>query len=152
MGFFQDKMSSILNYLENKDEDDDILINTVKEKERDYSKAKSNVNVISNTKKGKIVDIHATTQLQVVVIKAQKYEDVIEIASHLKDRKPVVVNMEGTPPDVARRMIDFISGVIYAIDGEVQKISKVIMLATPYNVNIMGNFEDELRNGIFPWD
>ena len=51
MGFFQDKMSSILNYLENKDEDDDILINTVKEKERDYSKAKSNVNVISNTKK-----------------------------------------------------------------------------------------------------
>ena len=150
MSFFQEKMSSILSYLENKDEDEDILLNNVKE--NDFQKAKSNVNVISNTKKGKIVDIHATTQLQVVVIKAQKYEDVLEIASHLKERKPVVVNMEETPQDVARRMIDFITGVIYAIDGDVQKISKVIMLATPYNVNIMGNFEDELRNGIFPWD
>lgn len=150
MSFFQEKMSSILSYLENKDEDEDILLNTVKE--NDFQKAKSNVNVISNTKKGKIVDIHATTQLQVVIIKAQKYEDVLEIASHLKERKPVVVNMEETPQDVARRMIDFITGVIYAIDGDVQKISKVIMLATPYNVNIMGNFEDELRNGIFPWD
>ncbi|MBO5454333.1 MAG: cell division protein SepF [Clostridia bacterium] len=151
MSFFQEKMSSILSYLENKDEDEDILINTVKEKERDYQK-RSNVNVVTNTKKGKIVDIHATTQLQVVVIKTQRFEDVQEIAVHLKERKPVVVNMEETPPDVARRILDFVTGVIYAIDGSVQKISKVILLATPYNVNIMGNFEDELRNGIFPWD
>lgn len=150
MGFLQDKMSSILSYLENQDEDDDILMNSVKENEN--VRPRSNVNVISNTKKGKIVDIHATTQLQVVVIKAQRYEDVLEIASHLKNRKPVVVNMEDASPEVSRRMIDFISGVIYAIDGEVQKISKVIMLATPYNVNIMGDFGNELRNGIFPWD
>lgn len=150
MGFLQDKMSSILNYLENQDEDDDILMNTSRETES--MKARSNVSVVSNTKKGKIVDIHATTQLQVVVIKAQRYEDVLDIASHLKNRKPVVVNMESAPPEESRRIIDFISGVIYAIDGEIQKISKVIILATPYNVNIMGDFGNELRNGIFPWD
>ena len=150
MGYFQDKMASRLNYFENQDENEDILMNSVRDKS--VASTGNNVNVITNTKKGKIVDIHATTQLQVVVIKAQRYEDVLEIASHLKARKPVVVNMEEATPEVSRRMIDFISGVIYAIDGDVQKISKVIMLATPYNVNIMGDFSNELRNGIFPWE
>jgi cell division inhibitor SepF len=99
------------------------------------------------------VDIHATTQFQVVVMHAQKFDDVIDIADHLKAKKPVVVNMEQTDPEMIRRMIDFISGVVYAIDGGIQKISKVILLVTPYNVEITGDLQDELRSkGLFPWE
>ena len=108
---------------------------------------------VSAPKKGKIVNIHTTTQLKVVVVQPVAFEDSKEIADHLKTKKPVVVNMEQTDPEMIRRMIDFISGVVYAIDGGIQKISKVILLVTPYNVEITGDLQDELRSkGLFPWE
>ena len=123
----------------------------IMEEKKEVEKPRGHVSMIQNAKKGKIVDIHATTQFQVVVMQAQKFDDVIDIADHLKSKKPVVVNMEGADTELVRRMIDFISGVVYAIDGGIQKISKVILLVTPYNVEIMGDFQNELRSkGVFP--
>ena len=53
---------------------------------------------------------------------------------------------------IARRIVDFLSGAVYALDGNIQKVSNGIFLIAPYNVGIMGDFKDELRNkGIFPW-
>ena len=53
---------------------------------------------------------------------------------------------------MARRIIDFLSGAVYATEGNIQKISAGIFLVAPYNVGIMGDFKDELRNkGVFPW-
>ena len=66
---------------------------------------------------------------------------------------PVAVSLsEKLGKDVARRVIDFISGAVYALGGSIQKVSGGIFLIAPYNVGIMGDFKDELRNkGIFPW-
>lgn len=104
-------------------------------------------------KKGKVVSITTTTQLKVVVRTPETFEEARDIADHLKSKKPVVINLEGVEKDVARRIVDFLSGAVYAVDGNIQKISTGIFLIAPYNVGIMGDFKDELRNkGVFPFN
>ena len=106
----------------------------------------------STPKKGKIVNIHTTTQLKVVVVHPVAFEDSKEIADHLKTKKPIVVNLENIDREVAKRIIDFLSGAVYSLDGNIQKISNGIFLIVPYNMGIMGDFKDELRNKVaFPF-
>ncbi len=104
-------------------------------------------------KKGKVVNINTTTQLKVVVVTPESFDEARDIANHLKQKKPVVINLEGVEKDIARRIVDFLSGAVDALDGNIQKISTGIFLIAPYNVGIMGDFKDELRNkGVFPWN
>jgi len=106
-----------------------------------------------SVKKGKVVNINTTTQLKVVVVTPESFEEAKDIAEHLKQKKPVVINLEGVEKDIARRIVDFLSGAVYSLDGNIQKISTGIFLIAPYNVGIMGDFKDELRNkGVFPWN
>jgi cell division inhibitor SepF len=94
----------------------------------------------------KVVNIHATTRLQVVLCKPEKYESAAEIADHLREKRTVVLNLEQTNKDIARRLIDFLSGVTYAQDGKIKKIAVNTYLITPYNVAFMGDLIDELEN------
>jgi cell division inhibitor SepF len=94
----------------------------------------------------KVVNIHATTRLQVVLVKPDKYENSREIADHLREKRTVVLNLENTSKDVARRILDFVSGVAYAQDGKIQKVAVSTYIVTPYNVEIMGDLIDELEN------
>ena len=104
-------------------------------------------------KKGKVVNINTTTQLKVVVVTPESFDEAKDIAEHLKQKKPVVINLEGVEKEIARRIVDFLSGAVYSLDGNIQKISTGIFLVAPYNVGIMGDFKDELRNkGVFPWN
>ena len=103
-------------------------------------------------KRNKVVKIHTTAQLKLVVMQPENFEDARDIANHLKSKKPVVMNLEAVDRDVSRRIVDFLSGAVYALDGNIQKVSNGIFLIAPYNVGIMGDFKDELRSkGIFPW-
>ena len=95
---------------------------------------------------GKVVNIHATTQLQVVLVKPERYENASEIADHLRDKRTVVLNLEKTQKDVARRLLDFLSGVAYAQEGKSKKVALQTYIVTPYNVDIMGDLIDELEN------
>lgn len=149
MGKILNKILNIVGFEgeEGEEEEEDFLF------ENDHSNKSQFSSMPYDSKKGRIVDIHTTTQFKVVVLQAKRFEDVKDIADHLKNKKPVVVNLEDTEKDVARRMIDFLSGVVYAIDGGIQKISQGILMVTPYNVGILGDFKDELRNkGVFPWE
>ncbi|MDO4744044.1 MAG: cell division protein SepF [Clostridia bacterium] len=108
---------------------------------------------LDSGKRNKVVKIHTTAQLKLVVMQPESFEDARDIANHLKSKKPVVMNLESVERDVARRIVDFLSGAVYALDGNIQKVSNGIFLIAPYNVGIMGDFKDELRNkGIFPWN
>ena len=114
--------------------------------------AKEPKETLQAPKKGKIVNIHTTTQLKVVVVQPLAFEDSKEIADHLKTKKPIVVNLENIDREVAKRIIDFLSGAVYSLDGNIQKISNGIFLIVPYNMGIMGDFKDELRNKVaFPF-
>ena len=94
----------------------------------------------------KVVNIHATTQLKVVLVKPERFENASEIADHLKDKRTVVLNLESTNKDVARRLIDFLSGVAYAGEGKIKKVAANTYIITPYSVDIMGDLIDELEN------
>ncbi len=103
-------------------------------------------------KRSKVVNINATTQFKVVVIQPETFDEAKEIADHLKERKPVVINLELMEKDAARKIFDFLNGAIYALGGSVQKVSTNIYLIAPYNVTIMGDFRDELKNKGFLWN
>ncbi len=96
--------------------------------------------------RGKVVNIHATTQLKVVLVKPERFENASEIADHLKEKRTVVINLESTHKDIARRLIDFLSGVAYAGEGKIKKVAANTYIITPYHVDIMGDLIDELEN------
>jgi len=94
----------------------------------------------------KVVNITANTQMQVVLAKPDRFDTVSEIADHLRAKHAVVLNLEATNKDVARRLVDFLSGCAYALDGKIKKIALSTYLITPYNVDIVGDVIDELEN------
>ena len=101
----------------------------------------------AGTQSGKVVNIHATAQLQVVLVKPDRFDSVTEIAEHLRSKHAVVLNLESTNKDVARRLVDFLSGCAYALDGKIKKIAISTYIITPYNVDFVGdNLMDELEN------
>ena len=100
----------------------------------------------TDDRRNKVVNIHATTQLRVVLVKPERFENASEIADHLKDKRTVVINLESTNKDVARRLIDFLSGVAYAAEGKIKKVAANTYIITPYHVDIEGDLIDELEN------
>ena len=97
-------------------------------------------------RRNKVVNIHATTQLKVVLVKPERFENASEIADHLKDKRTVVINLESTNKDVARSLVDFLSGVAYAGEGKIKKVAANTYIITPYHVDIEGDLIDELEN------
>ena len=126
-------------------------VQQTKENEREH-KASRNASASSEySKKGnKVVNIHATTQLQVVLVKPECFNDASSVADHLNERRTVVLNLESTNREVSRRLLDFLSGVAYANGGQIRKVSNGTFIITPYNVDIMGDVLEELEsNGVF---
>ena len=104
----------------------------------------------SPTKKNQVVNIAATTQLQVVLVKPERFEDASYIADHLNDKRTVVLNLEGASKEVSRRLIDFLSGVAYANEGQIKRVAASTYIITPRNVDFMGDLLDELEsNGVY---
>ena len=98
----------------------------------------------------KVVNINATSQLQVVLVKPERFEDASTIADQLNAKRTVVLNLESTGKEVSRRLIDFLSGVAYANNGQIKRVATSTFIITPYNVDIMGDLIDELENnGVF---
>lgn len=103
-----------------------------------------------SNKRNKVVNINATTQLQVVLVKPERFDDASTVADHLNAKRTVVLNLESTNKEVSRRLIDFLSGVAYANDGQIKRVANSTFILTPYNVDIMGDLLDELEsNGVF---
>ena len=84
--------------------------------------------------------------MQVILVKPDRFDTVSEIADHLRDKKAVVLNLESTNKDVARRLVDFLSGVAYALDGKIKKVAISTYILTPFNVEIVGDLVEELEN------
>ena len=120
------------------DEQDSPFVDERPRMERDRSPVDS--------RRGKVVNIHATTQLKVVLVKPGRFEVASEIADHLKEKRTVVINLESTHKDIARRLVDFLSGVAYAGEGKIKKVAANTYIITPYSVDIQGDLIDELEN------
>ncbi|MGN1086601.1 MAG: cell division protein SepF [Porcipelethomonas sp.] len=101
-------------------------------------------------KRNKVVNIQATAQLQVVLVKPEKFQDSKQIADHLIAKKTVVLNLENASSDNRRRIIDFLVGVAYANGGTLKPVANQTYIITPYNVGFIGgDLVDELEsNGV----
>lgn len=91
-------------------------------------------------------------QFRVMVIEPSSFNDAQDIADHLKNRKPVVINFEKTDQEVAKRMIDFISGTTYALNGRIQNVGNKIFLCAPNNVDVAyGERGESGDKPVFHW-
>ncbi|MEG1311298.1 MAG: cell division protein SepF [Romboutsia sp.] len=110
-------------------------------------------NSIGNSKTAKIVNLHASSHMKVVIVEPKKYDEVTTIADHLKQKRAVIVNLENLNDAVARKSIfDFMNGAVYVLEGTIQKVSKAIFILAPNNVDIDANLKKELESKtLFPW-
>ena len=98
-------------------------------------------------REGKVVSLgSASGQTQVVLVKPERFETAAEIVDQLRSKRPVLINLETTPKDVTRRLVDFLSGAAYALDGKVKKIAANTYLITPPNVDLVGDLMDGLES------
>ena len=105
---------------------------------------------IPSNRRSNSTAINATTQLQVVLVKPERFDDASSIADQLNAKHTVVLNLESASKEVSRRLIDFLSGVAYANNGQIKRVATSTFIITPYNVDIMGDLLDELENnGVF---
>jgi cell division inhibitor SepF len=100
--------------------------------------------------KAKTVNFNQS-QMQVVLVKPDRFEDVSSIADHLNDKKTVVLNLESCERDVSRRIIDFLSGVAYANHGNIRKVAVCTFIIVPTEVDVMGEvmLEDFEENRMY---
>lgn len=154
MGNFIDKIKTITGF-EPEDEYDDLMGDEY-EGEEDYvpNRAPAAYSEPEYTqapaRRNNVVNIPARDMLQVVLAKPERFDDASAIADHLNDKRTVVLNLESANRDVARRLIDFLSGVAYANKGQLKRVANSTFIITPYNVNVTGDLLDELENsGMF---
>jgi len=86
--------------------------------------------------KNNVVSLPSAPRLRLIVARPVSYEQAADIADYLKDKHPILLNLEGREVEVARRVLDFLNGVAYALGGSVQKIREGIFVVTPPNVEI----------------
>ena len=150
---FMDKVKGMLGIPEDADEmyEDENLIEGEADDaiSEEGDSAKTSIfgkSVSSDSKQNKVVNIHTTTQLQVVLVKPERFDDARPVADHLNSKHTVVLNLEATNKEVSRRLIDFLSGVAYANNGQIKRVANSTYIITPYNVDILGDLIDELEN------
>lgn len=92
--------------------------------------------------KNNVVSLPASRSMRLVIARPYAFEQAQELAEYLKERQPVLLNLENSGAEAARRLLDFLSGVVYALGGTVQRVSEGIFVLTPPNVEISGEAGD----------
>ena len=136
----RDTLRNLIGIPENdydNDYDDEMQSGNIDQQEEEQT---SMASPSSDRKHNKVVNIHATTQLAVVLVKPERYEDAASIADHLNAKKTVVLNLEQTSKDVSRRLIDFLCGVAYANNGQMKRVANNTYTHYPVQCGHYGGF------------
>ncbi len=137
MGNFVNKMLNLVGFETEEEYEEEYAEETL-----DYEP--SVFDRFNDRRSSRVVKLHnSSAQMRVVVIQPESFDEARDITNHLKSKKPIVVNLESVDKTVARRIIDCLSGAVYALDGSMQKVSNGIFIIAPNNVDIMG---DEIKN------
>ena len=90
---------------------------------------------------GRVLNMNSASKQEVVLFRPGSFNDTSKAADDLRNRKAVIVNMENVDKAMARRVVDFLSGCVYALDGDVKKIAQSAYLFCPHNMDIVGDLE-----------
>lgn len=116
----------------------------------DYEPKKPKARPARTSNPSKLVSINSRnnnrSSNQVYVIKPQEFNEAQRVTDYLKEGRTIVINMEGIEVHAAQRIIDFIGGACYALDGSLQAISANIFIAAPRNIDVSGDLRDEILN------
>lgn len=142
-----DKMLGLMGFEDDQEEDE----KWVEREQQQYQPEEEAPPQIK--KRGQVVNLHAQRQLQVIVSKPQDFNEVQKIADHLKSRRPVVINLEEADPELAKRVVDFVSGSTYALNGSLQKVGNGIFLSVPSNMDITSELKEQIQkeSGMLAW-
>lgn len=99
-----------------------------------------------NQRASNVVSIHSQKNVKVVLYEPRSYDEAQEIADHLRSHRSVVVNLQRIRKDQALRIIDFLSGTVYAVNGGISKVGHNIFLCTPDTVEIQGSITEILAD------
>lgn len=141
-----DKVIGIMGFA-----DEDLEEDYFEEEEEKEEVVREEQRTTSNRKGAQVVSIHTQKQIKVVVMEPQSFEDSQNIADQLKNRRPVIVNLENAEHNLAKRIVDFVSGATYALGGNMQKVGNGIFLFVPNNVDISGEMKDDFKEKGFFW-
>lgn len=104
------------------------------------------------SKKSKVVPLDRQSNVpSIVVVKPKCFNNSVEAADQIKQRRPVVLDVGGLDPEEARRVVDFIAGTVYGVNGDIQKVSGGIFIATPAQYDISGDFLKDKSGAGFDW-
>ena len=142
-------MDKVLGFMGFEEEEVEILEDeeTMVAEDDPSAKKKKNSNIFS---------LHTQKNIRVVVCEPKVFEDCQNIADNLKTRRPVIVNLEEADKELAKRVVDFISGTTYALNGSTQKVGNGIFLFVPSNMDIASEAknaekEKDKEKGLFTW-
>lgn len=138
-------MGKFLNFIGLEEDIIDEPVDELSDRKSSYQEELIEPKFQTKNKKGRVVNIHSTAYTKVVVYQALTYDDTQNIIDNLKSRKPIIVNLDCIEQDLAQRVLDFLSGAVYALDGTIQKVSRCIFVLAPNNVDIIGNIPDKLK-------
>lgn len=153
MGLFDKIKNAVHQYDGEYDEEMESGAEEYEEEEADYDDRFSSFSTPSASaplpRSGRVVSIQTSAQLQVMLVKPTAFEEVKEIAEQLNKKITVVLNLETCPPDIARRILDFLSGAAFANNGTVKPVANKTYLLTPSNVDLMGDLLGDLADSGF---
>ncbi len=137
-----EKMKYLIG-IETVDDEDEDDYEEKKALEKDYSRDYSRpvLPISSQTRDNKVVNLQQKGHMKLVVHEPSNFEECPKIVDNLKNKKPVIINLEKVETDVAKRIFDFVSGATYAADGSVQKVANNIFVFAPENVDISSNLD-----------
>lgn len=137
------KLKNFIGFGDEFDEYEDDVIEEISEQHHETKPVYS--------RRQKIVPMNGqSTSTKIVVLKPKCFNDSMQVADELKERRPVVINVGTLDTDEARRVVDFIAGTVYGLNGNMQKVAGGIFLATPSQVDILGEVLEDNGAG-FEW-
>lgn len=134
-------MNRIMNFIGLQEEEEIIERERVVESSEEAETGPADI----RKNKGNIVSIHSQKNMKVIICEPRQYDEtqeIQEIADHLRSRRSVVVNLHKARPDQGLRIVDFLSGTVYALNGTISKVGPNIFLCTPDTVDIQGAISD----------
>lgn len=146
MGFFDDMKKVFIP--QEDDYEEETLVEEEEEVVEEKPRRETTTRLFQTDRKKVVSYNQSLAQMQVVLCKPERFDDVPSVADHLNEKKTVVLNLESANRETSRRIIDFLSGVAYANHGNIKKIANSTFIVTPNDVNVMGELMlDDFESG-----
>ena len=140
-------MSKLMDFIGMEQEEEEYEdVEDIEEVEQDDEEEEEEARGFWNKRSGKVVNMPAQQQVKMVISQPTTFEQSETICDLLKEKKSIIVNLEYVNKDVARRIVDVISGAVHALDGHMQKVSNSIFLIAPYNYDISTDVKEEAKS------